>query len=73
MEVHPHLVHVEGRVEVLEVGERLLELVLRQVVGDGDVRVVGEGALQDQPSLAHARLQLLALADPLDHADEDDR
>ena len=39
----------------LELDERLLQPGLRQVVGDRDVRVVGEGALEGQRPLAHAR------------------
>jgi len=73
MEVHPHLVHVEGRIELFVLHERLLELGLGLVVRDRDVRVERERALDRQRPSQHLGSEHLTLADPLHHADEDDR
>ena len=63
----------ELALEVGQLGERPVELGVREVVGDGDVRVVGEAELDGERPAAYGLREQLALGDPLDHGDEDDR
>ena len=53
--------------------EGLVQLVVGEVVGDGDVRVVGELEVDVERPAAHGVGQLLALRDALDQADEHHR
>ena len=64
-------VDLEGRVEVRQVVEGAVERVVRDVVGDRDVRVVVEAEVLREGPCPDRALEDLALGDPLHDLDED--